>query len=136
MAFLLDTCTVSDYIKGDRSTIRKLRQEKPFDIYISTLTVFEIDFGLQLKPSLIQKIRPQLEIIYRKVEIIDFSVIEAYSAAKIRKDLKLAGTPIGFYDLLIAATAHANNLRLVTSNCDEFSRIEGLEIENWINSTD
>ena len=136
MAFLLDTCTISDYIKGDRSTIHRLRQEKPFDIYISTLTVFEIDFGLQLKPSLIKKIRPQLEIIYRKVEIIDFSINEAYSAAKIRKDLKLAGTPIGFYDLLIAATAQANNLRLVTSNCDEFSRIEGLEVENWRNHTD
>ena len=133
MAFLLDTCTISDYLKGDRSTMRRFKQEKPFDIYISTLTVFEIDFGLQLKPSLIKKIAPQLEIIYRKIEIISFSIDEAYSAAKIRKYLKLAGTPIRFYDLLIAATAQANNLILVTSNCNEFSRIEGLEVENWRN---
>ena len=136
MAFLLDTCTISDYLKGDRSTLRRFKQEKPFDIYISTLTVFEIDFGLQLKPSLIKKIAPQLEIIYRKIEIINFSIDEAYSAAKIRKDLKLAGTPIGFYDLLIAATAQANDLILVTSNCNEFSRIEGLEVENWRNPND
>lgn len=136
MAFLLDTCTVSDYIKGDRSTIKRFRQEKPFDIYISTLTVFEIDFGLQLKPSLMKKISPQLEIIYRKVEIIDFSIDEAHSAAQIRKNLQLAGTPIGSYDLLIAATAQANDLKLVTSNYNEFSRIEGLEIENWRSLTD
>ncbi|MDJ0633156.1 MAG: PIN domain-containing protein [Xenococcaceae cyanobacterium MO_188.B29] len=131
MAFLLDTCTVSDYIKGDRSTVERLKQESPINICISTITVFEIEFGLQLKPSLRKKIEPQLEIIYRKVKIIDFSMTEAYKAAEMRKDLKQAGTLIGFYDLLIAATAKANDLILVTSNVDEFDRVDGLELESW-----
>ncbi len=131
MAFLLDTCTVSDYIKGDRHTVKRFKREKPFDICISAITVFEIDFGLKLKPSLIAKINPQLKAIYQKVEIVDFSTAEAYRAAEIRKDLKQAGTPIGFYELLIAATAKANDLMLVTSNIDEFSQVDGLRLENW-----
>jgi tRNA(fMet)-specific endonuclease VapC len=41
------------------------------------------------------------------------------------------GTPIGSYDLQIAAIALANNLTLVTHNMREFERIEGLQIEDW-----
>ena len=41
------------------------------------------------------------------------------------------GTPIGAYDLQIAAIALANHLILVTHNVDEFSRVEGLTIEDW-----
>ncbi len=41
------------------------------------------------------------------------------------------GTPIEPYDLQIAAIALANNLILVTHNVREFSRVEGLKIEDW-----
>jgi predicted nucleic acid-binding protein len=51
--------------------------------------------------------------------------------AKIRADLKQSGTPIGAYDLLIAATAITHNLKLITANPQEFERIQGLFWENW-----
>jgi tRNA(fMet)-specific endonuclease VapC len=41
------------------------------------------------------------------------------------------GTPIGPYDLLIAAIALANGLVLVTHNTAEFSRVSGLMFEDW-----
>lgn len=41
------------------------------------------------------------------------------------------GTPIGLYDLQIAAIALANNLILVMHNTREFSRVKGLQIEDW-----
>ena len=41
------------------------------------------------------------------------------------------GTPIGSYDLQIAAIALANNLILVTHNTREFERVEGLQLEDW-----
>ncbi|WP_293087132.1 twitching motility protein PilT [Okeania sp. SIO3B5] len=50
---------------------------------------------------------------------------------KIRADLAKAGTPISSNYLLIASIALANNLILVTHNLREFSRIEGLTIEDW-----
>lgn len=131
MTYLLDTCTLSDYLKGEPNTIKKFHQTKPHDICISSITVFEIDYGLQLKPSFRKKLAPQLQAIYQKVKIIDFSLIEAKAAANIRSDLKQAGTPIGYYDLLIAATAKVHNLIVVTSNTKEFSRVKDLQLENW-----
>ena len=131
MIYLLDTCTLSDYLKGETNTIKKFHQTKPHDICLSSITVFEIDYGLQLKPSLTAKINPQLQAIYQKVKIINFSPIEAKIAANIRRDLKQAGTPIDYYDLLIAATAKVHHLILVTSNTKEFSRVKDLELENW-----
>ena len=131
MPYLLDTCTLSDYLKGDVNTMQRLKQEKPYDIFVSSITRFEIEYGLQLKPSLTKKIAPQLEAIYQKTKTIDFSIAEANTAAKIRSELKQAGNPIGYYDLLIAATALTNNLTVVTSNVKEFSRIKDLSVENW-----
>lgn len=45
--------------------------------------------------------------------------------------LQKMGTPIGIYDLQIAAIALANNLVLVTHNTREFERVEGLKLEDW-----
>lgn len=53
------------------------------------------------------------------------------SFARIRSELERAGTPIGPYDLMIAATAVANGKTLVTANTGEFERVVGLSIENW-----
>lgn len=50
---------------------------------------------------------------------------------KVRGELQKNGKPIGPYDLQIASIALANNLILVTHNKKEFSRIQGLEIEDW-----
>jgi tRNA(fMet)-specific endonuclease VapC len=45
--------------------------------------------------------------------------------------LETQGTPIGGNDLLIAATAIAHGLILVTHNTREFGRVAGLKIEDW-----
>jgi tRNA(fMet)-specific endonuclease VapC len=54
--------------------------------------------------------------------------------ADIRFRLERAGTPIGPNDLLIAAHALESGLILVTDNVDEFVRVAGLRVENWLNS--
>ena len=131
MAYLLDTCALSDYLKGELNTVKRFHQAKPHDVSLSSITVFEIDYGLQLKPSLRKQLNAQLQAIYRKVQIIDFSPTEAKVAAKVRSNLKQAGTPIGYYNLLIAATAKVHNLTVVTSNTREFSRVIDLKLENW-----
>jgi tRNA(fMet)-specific endonuclease VapC len=59
----------------------------------------------------------------------DDSCAEIYG--KIRADLAMAGTPISSNDIQIASIALANHLTLVTHNIREFSRIEGLKLEDW-----
>jgi len=50
---------------------------------------------------------------------------------RIRADLAKSGNPIGPYDLQIAAIALAHSLTLVTHNTREFSRVSGLNLEDW-----
>ena len=50
---------------------------------------------------------------------------------EIRADLNRKGTPIGPYDLQIAAMALVNDCVLVTHNTAEFLRVEGLRLEDW-----
>ena len=59
----------------------------------------------------------------------DDACAEEYGA--LRATLAAAGRPIGPNDLLIAATALAHDLTLVTHNLREFSRVAGLKIEDW-----
>ncbi|BAU07769.1 hypothetical protein FIS3754_37040 [Fischerella sp. NIES-3754] len=68
------------------------------------------------------------------ITILPFGLEAAEQAAQIRSVLKAAGTPIGAYDLLIAATALTHNLIIVTSNVREFQRLPDLQIENWRSS--
>ncbi|CAB1073208.1 VapC toxin protein [Olavius algarvensis Delta 1 endosymbiont] len=73
----------------------------------------------------------QLQEITSLVNIISFGRTEVKYAASIRVNLEQQGTPIGPYDILIAASALANNLTLVTDNTSEFKRVSGLKIEDW-----
>ena len=50
----------------------------------------------------------------------------------IRSELETAGKLIGSNDLLIAAHAQAIGATIVTANVDEFKRIRGLSVENWL----
>ena len=52
-------------------------------------------------------------------------------AASIYGDLHQSGQLIGDADILIAATALAHQLALVTGNVDHFTRISGLRVESW-----
>ena len=66
------------------------------------------------------------------LRILDYTQNDAYTYAKIRADLEIKGQIIGNMDLLIGSQALSRGLCLVTNNVKEFERIEGLEIENWV----
>ena len=68
---------------------------------------------------------------FNQFQSLPFDDEAALICGKIRADLAKKGTPIGGYDLQIAAIALANNLILVTHNTAEFSRVGNLEIEDW-----
>ncbi len=122
MGYLLDTCVVSDFVKGETNTLS--------DIFVSSLTVM-VKYGLAINPQRAVKIQSLIQTFLSSVTILPFGEEEAEQTAKIRSILKTAGTPIGAYDVLIAATALTHNHIVVTSNVREFERISGLQIENW-----
>ena len=50
---------------------------------------------------------------------------------RIRAYLEKAGTPIGPYDMQIAAVAVVHNLVVVTHNTSEFGRMPWLTVADW-----
>ncbi|MGI0487442.1 type II toxin-antitoxin system VapC family toxin [Pantanalinema rosaneae CENA516] len=131
MRYLLDTCVISDFIKGDIGTSARFKQTPPVDMAISVITVMELRYGLALNPQRAEKVAPAIASILASVIILPFGTVEAEQAAQIRAILKAQGQPIGAYDVLIAATALQHGLMMVTANQREFERIPGLQIENW-----
>ena len=131
MAYLLDTCVLSDFVKGEQNTLNQLKSISPTDLFISSLTVMEIKYGLAINPAKAIKIQPLIETFLISFTVLNFTSQEAEKAAEIRSILKIAGSPIGSYDVLIAATALSHNLMIVTSNVREFQRVPNLQIENW-----
>jgi len=108
MQYLLDTCVISDFIKGEVGTKFRLKQTPPIDVAVSAITVMELCYGLALNPQRAPKVEPIIASILSSVTILPFSTIEAEQAAQIRATLKSQGQPIGAYDVLISATALQN----------------------------
>lgn len=131
MRYLLDTCVISDFIKGEVGTQARIKQTPPADIAISVITLMELRYGLQLNPQRAQKIEPVMASFLSSVTMLSFDVSESEKAAEIRAMLKTQGRPIGAYDVLIAATALQHQLIMVTANQREFVRVPGLATENW-----
>jgi len=131
MSYLLDTCIVSAFFRKEDYLIEKLKVLTPEDIKISTITVMEIEYGLQLNPVLHPRIQPLWMSFKDQIEVLLFSEADAAHAAQIRSTLKKEGRPIGPYDILLAGTARNRNLIFVTGNVGEFTRVEGLVVQNW-----
>lgn len=131
MKYLLDTCTVSDFVKGQPKVLNRVKTKAPALFAVSTLTRMEVAYGLRLNPARAKDLEPILSVFFASIMTLPFAVNDAEVAATIRADLKTRGTLIGAYDALIGATALARGLTLVTSNTGEFRHIGELQVEDW-----
>ena len=131
MKYLLDTCVISDFLKGNENVKKRLLSEPPSNIFVSTITVMEVEYGLMLNPERTQKLQKPIALFFESVEVLPFTDSDAKESAKIRAELKKEGKPIGPYDILLAGTALNREIVFVTNNVDEFSRVMGLKVENW-----
>ena len=90
----------------------------------------ELFYGAMRSNNPTKTLERQQEFLERFVSL-PFGDESALLFGQIRARLASAGTPIGAYDLQIAAIALANNLILVTHNTREFERVDGLQLEDW-----
>ena len=68
------------------------------------------------------------------IEILQFDTGAAEGYGEIRAELERKGTPIGPLDMMIAGHAKSLGYTVVTNNIKEFARIDGLRLENWVDS--
>lgn len=127
--YLLDTNAVIALLNDTGSPLaRRVRQQKPADICISSIVAHELFYGAFKS----QRAESNLAIVDSlQFEVLEFDKEDARRAGHVRAYLALAGTPIGPYDVLIAGQAQARSMILITGNTDEFKRVEGLTVENW-----
>lgn len=98
---------------------------------ISSVVLFELRYGIA-KSVRREVSRLVLErFLDSPVAVLPFDGADAAEAGELRASLERAGTPIGHYDLLIAAQARRRDAMLVTANGREFRRVPGLRTENW-----
>ncbi|MFA6034394.1 MAG: type II toxin-antitoxin system VapC family toxin [Myxococcota bacterium] len=131
MKFMLDTNICIYLIKHrDENIIKHLRKCSPGEVGISSITVAELQYGIE-KSQRIQQNREALEEFMLPLETLSFDGNAAKQYGIVRADLEKAGTPIGSMDMLIAAHAASIGVTLVTHNTREFKRIKKLKIADW-----
>jgi tRNA(fMet)-specific endonuclease VapC len=130
MRFLLDTNIVSDLMRHPRGKIfDRISEVGEDDVCTSIVVASELRYGVTRKKS--ARLTSQLEAVLGALEVLPLEAPVDAVYGVIRAGLELAGQPIGANDLLIAAHTLALDLTLVTDNAREFSRIDGLRVENW-----
>ncbi len=98
---------------------------------VSTITQMELTYGAEKSAAVARNLNV-VEGFLARLEVMAFDSPAAAHAGQIRAELARAGTPIGPYDQMIAGHARALGLIVVTNNAQEFSRVPGLRVENWV----
>ena len=131
MIYLLDTCVLSDFARGDTVTLDRIKTTPPEHVAVSSITAMEIEFGLALNAQRGRRLAPVMRALLEVIAVLPYEVGDARATATLRAALQKKARPIGAYDALIAGCALARGLVLVTSNEREFRHVSGLRIENW-----
>lgn len=131
MRYLLDTNVCVRYLNGRSAAIRqRLRTMVLADITVCSVVKAELFYGAYRSNDLQVTLARQQEFLNLFVSL-PFDDEAALVYGEIRAQLAALGTPIGPNDFQIAAIALANKLILVTHNTREFSRVSGLQLEDW-----
>lgn len=132
--FLLDTnVAITALNKTNMRVSARLLDElsSATPIYLSTIVLFELEFGVANSARRLANRGRLAEFLTAPFIRAPFEPEDAQHAGDIRAVLARAGTPIGPYDLLIAAQARRLGATLVTANRREFDRVSGLSVEDW-----
>ena len=132
--FLLDTNIVFAVVRDPGGTLAERLSAMPRrEFGISIIVACELRYGASRKRS--ARLSSQLEAVLEGIDILPLEEQADRHYGEIRTELERVGRPIGHNDLLIAAHARALGATLVTHNTDEFTRVPGLAIENWLADT-
>lgn len=132
MNYLLDTNICIYFMKNTYPQLsERFLSYDPARLFLSSITVFELEYGAA-KSKWGERTRINLAMFLAPFTILPFDANEAGICGALRARLEQTGTPIGPYDLQIAATALSYDLCLITHNINEFGRVPHLTTEDWI----
>jgi tRNA(fMet)-specific endonuclease VapC len=128
---MLDTNIISDLIKNPQGkAAKRIAKMGEGNICTSIIVAAELRYGCAKRGS--TRLLKAVEDLLGEIDVLPFDVPADAEYGGIRSELEAAGKPIGSNDLLIAAHAYAAGATIVTANTNEFKRIRGLNVENWL----
>ena len=134
--YLLDTDICSYLMKRIHpALIERVKDFSPQELKVSAVTVFELEYGI-LRSARREFLRRVVREFLENVEILAWTAPAAVEAGAVRAELAAIGRPIGAYDMLIAGHARSLNATLVTNNLEEFSRVSGLQLDDWVGAAE
>jgi tRNA(fMet)-specific endonuclease VapC len=132
MKYMLDTDICIAIIRqGSSRLVEKVTSTSIGEVGLSVITVAELQFGVERSQRREQNQDALLQFLL-PFEIAEFDSKAALEYGRIRAEFEGNGLSIGPYDLLIASHAYSLGAVLVTGNVNEFGRVKGLNVENWI----
>ena len=129
----LDTNVVVDVLRGRRPHLRTRLSEEAHRgtaILVSSIVVQELAFGALISARADLQLERLGEFL-SAYEVQAFDGDDAFSAARVRADLKARGSEIGIMDAMIAGQALAKGWAVVTANLRDFLRVDGLDVIDW-----
>jgi len=131
MKYLLDTNVCVGFLNQRRPLLTQRFLSVPtLDKVICSIVRGELFYGAYKSQRQVSSLQV-IENFLAGYPNLDFDIVAARIQGEIRADLERKGTPIGPYDLQIAAITLANNLTLITRNTAEFSRVPHLKLDDW-----
>jgi tRNA(fMet)-specific endonuclease VapC len=133
---MLDTNACISAIKGAKTAqyakiVDTIANKLTSGLCVSAITFAELEYGVA-NSSYPEQNAIALMNFLAVFDVLPFDEEAGIEFGKIKSDLRKRGTPIGAFDMLIAAHAKSQGMILVTNNIKEFGRVEGLKIEDWL----
>jgi tRNA(fMet)-specific endonuclease VapC len=110
--------------------LRWARGRSKEEIRTSIIVAAELRYGCAKSGS--KRLLKAVENILGEIAVLSFDVPAEAEYGGIRFELEAAGKPIGSNGLLIATHAYTVGATIVTANADEFKRVKGLSVEDWL----
>jgi len=133
MIYLLDTNVCVRYLRGRNvNVLHRLQRTPATNVRLCSVVKSELYYGA-LRSAKPRANRAKVDGFVAPYQSLCYDDDAAEIHADIRHQLECAGTPIGPYDLQIAAIALLHGATVVTHNTAEFMRVPQLTIEDWEN---
>jgi len=132
--YLLDTSAVIALLRNNPPGVRdrlRLVVSRGAAVAGSSIVLYELWYGVARSERRRENAERLRVFLSGTIAVVPFAEEDATAAGDLRAALETAGTPIGPYDLLIAAQARRSGTTLVTANVSEFARVDGLVWQDW-----
>ena len=128
--YLLDTDIIIYALKGRPEVVTHLEKHARSPMAMSVISLMELYFGAHRSKQAESNLA-RVRTLENSFQVLAADASIAATFGSLKAKMAAAGTQLDDFDLIIASTALAYNLTLVSNNERHFGRIEGLKLANW-----